>query len=284
MKPVSWRCPRCKHDLGGVFYCDTCGISFNRVDGVWYSSEPIKPPGSFTPSRCRHLLEIERDHFWFLARDKLIEILLSSLLLDGDSDLLELGCGSGRMLPSMAATNCNVIAVDAYPELLAHARNRCQEATLIQADVGDLPLADAQFDIVLALDVLEHVEPDLLLSEARRVARPGGRIIISVPASSYLWSEADTEAGHRCRYNRFMLFNELARNGWIPAGYTYYQFFLYPVIWLSRRFIYKKTKIERHPPRWFSAVSCAINTFEASCLRGLSLPWGSSLLMWARRT
>ncbi|MGQ9812661.1 MAG: class I SAM-dependent methyltransferase [Dissulfurimicrobium sp.] len=72
----------------------------------------------------------------------------------------------------------NVVAVDAYPELLAHALKRCENATLIQAHIGDLPLVDAQFNIVLALDVLEHIEPDLLLfSEARRVSRPGRRII-----------------------------------------------------------------------------------------------------------
>lgn len=251
------------------------------IDGIWRSPLPVNLPASFPVSRCEHLLSIEDSHFWFHAREWLIGKLIDRLLRQGDQSILELGCGSGHMLKRLEATGRNISAVEGHPLLLAHAIKRCERVTLMQADAEDLPLAADQFDFLMALDVLEHTDAGRFLSEARRVAHRGARLLASVPSNAALWSSMDVHAGHRCRYDRIMLAEELKKNGWISIGYTHYQFLLYPAIWLSRRNIDRVGEVERQPPVWLSTILNGINMMEVSLLSELSLPWGSSLFMWA---
>jgi len=128
------------------------------------------------------------------------------------------------------------------------------------------------------------VEPQDLLGEARRLLRPGGRLLLSVPASPVLWSALDGAAGHRCRYTRRGLEAELQRAGFALEHWTHYQALLFPLLLLARRLPVRGLhRLERRPPGALSAVLGAIHGLEVRLFGGRRLPIGSSLCALARR-
>lgn len=122
------------------------------------------------------------------------------------------------------------------------------------------------------------------LQEARRLVHDNALLIISVPAFPSLWSEMDVLAGHRCRYRWQPLKTKMIQNGWIPEGHTHYQCLLFPLVWVSRRVgRFLSYGLERRPPRKINRLLGAINRFEVSIFDGISLPFGSSLVVWAKK-
>jgi len=102
---------------------------------------------------------------------------------------------------------------------------------IVQADVSDLPFGNDKFDLVLALDVLEHVEDHKkALLECRRVLRKGGSVLITVPALSFLWSKHDVGQGHFRRYNKKMLLDLVSETDYKIDYIGYFNFFLAPLI------------------------------------------------------
>jgi SAM-dependent methyltransferase len=185
----------------------------------------------------------------------------------------------------LAARHRRVVGVDAYRASLTRARSLVAAVTLIEGDVCGLPLGDKQFDVAVALDVLEHVAPAPFLAEARRLVRRMGWLLLSVPASPALWSGLDEVAGHRCRYRRRDLERELTESGWRLAHWTHYQALLYPAVWLSRRIEgQRRTPLERRPPRALGRVLGAVNDLEVSLFERRRLPFGTSLVALAQRT
>lgn len=251
-----------------------------------WSAPELSPPG-FRRERRDHLADIEREHFWFPPRRR----LLAGLLDRGTSGsgpgaagrAIELGCGTGGFLPVLAERFGEVVAVEAYGESLAAAAPHSR-VVKIQGDVTRVPLADGQFRLAVALDVLEHVDPDAFLAEAARLVEPGGRLLLSVPALPGLWSELDEAAGHRCRYTRRRLAAELARAGWSLEHWTHYQLALLPLVWLTRRGPWRRARgTERHPPRLLGRALGAVNSLEVRWFGRRRLPAGSSLVAVGRR-
>jgi SAM-dependent methyltransferase len=176
------------------------------------------------------------------------------------------------------------VGVDAYDESLARARRNAPGAVLVQANVCRVPLAGEQFDLAVALDVLEHVEAAAFLAEARRLATVGGRLLLTVPAFPSLWSPLDEKAGHRCRYRRSDLGRELEEYGWSVVYWTHYQALLFPALWLVRRSgLARLLAFERHPPGWVSRPFGFVNAAEVRLWGRRRLRFGSSLVVLARR-
>lgn len=253
------------------------------VDGIERTEEAVEPAG-FTDARAAHLLALERDHFWFPPRLALLARRLVALAPPG-SELVELGCGAGAFAAHAASLGYRVTAVDAHLSLLAAARKRHPTMRLIHADVARAtPLPSEAFSVCVCLDVLEHIEPSSLLAEARRLLRPGGALLLSVPAHAWLWSALDEEAGHRCRYSLAMLSKELARAGFVLEGHTHYQLLLLPLVFASRRVLTAgSSSLERRPSPLLGRVLRRVNELEVRFLGGRQLPAGSSLIAWARR-
>jgi len=243
--------------------------------------ENSSEPQGFDKAAADRLAALDR-HFWMRERIRLVERLVARLDC-ARIRAIELGCGTGDTLHLLEARFSDVIAVDGHEALLEIAEGKSTTATLIQADVSRAPLPDSSADLVVALDVIEHVDPDLLLREARRLAAPNGMLLLAAPAAPALWSEMDLAAGHRCRYTKRQMEAELLRNGWQPAGFTHYQCALFPAVWLSSRLGTRHaTGIERNPPAWLDTLFGMINRVETVLSRGKNLPFGSSVLMWAR--
>jgi SAM-dependent methyltransferase len=282
---LAWICPGCNGRLeesGSTLACAPCAARIDGRDGIWRAGGGFRPAG-FAPERRAHLEALEADHFWFPPRRRLLAALLDRTPAGGGA-AIDLGCGTGGFLSVLARRFATVVGVDAYGESLAIARGRAPGAELLEADATAVPLAAHQFDLAAALDVLEHGDPDALLGEARRLVRPGGWLLVSVPAFPSLWSELDEAAGHRRRYRRSTLDAELTAAGWRLVDWTHYQMLLFPLVWFGRRFPVRfPRRLERRPPGWLGALLGTVNDLEVALLARRRLPWGSSLLALARR-
>lgn len=160
-------------------------------------------------------------HEWGTAPDfvgprhELRERLLVDLLLSGrpGRGVLNAGAGQGTMSSRLEALGFDVTSVDSSPSAVAVLRNRVA-GQVLGADVTALPFRDAHFDAAVLGEVLEHVEDDrAALREVARVVRPGGLVVISVPANPKLYGRSDEWAGHVRRYARRDLLEACAAGG-----------------------------------------------------------------------
>lgn len=240
----------------------------------------------FDGARLARIRELESWHFWFVGRRALVRGLLARHLGPAPQRLLDVGCGTGHLARELLAAGHRVAAVDLLPEALAAARADAPGVGLLRADAGRLPLAAGGFDAVTALDVLEHVDDAAALAELRRVVRPGGLLVLTVPAAPWLWSHRDEAAGHRRRYTRKRLEAALARAGFAPLELGAYQCALFPAVAASRLLGRRGPRLrdaEERPPALVNAALAWLNRGEAALGPG-RLPFGSSLAAACRRS
>jgi SAM-dependent methyltransferase len=155
-------------------------------------------------------------------------------------------------------------------------------------DCRHIPFED-EFDIVCALDVLEHVgEDELVLEEMYRTARPGGGVIISVPQHPWLWSAGDDYAHHKRRYRRGELVAKLRGAGFYPVQVTSFVGLLLPVMAVARAFqrngrTYDPQAEYRAPRVIDRALEGVLETERWMIGRGVSIPAGGSLVVVGKK-
>lgn len=173
--------------------------------------------------------EVEDHHWWFQGRRAVIWSLLRRAGINGDLRLLDAGCGTGRNLIEFGALG-SAQGVEPSPEAIEFCRRRGIH-NVIEGSIERLPFADASFDLVLATDVLEHVADDgAALAELHRVTDPRGRLLATVPAYSWLWSQHDEAHHHFRRYTMRRLRERLLAHGWEPLAWSYFNTtFLAPI-------------------------------------------------------
>lgn len=176
--------------------------------------------------------EIPEDaHWWFATRTWAIERFLAPLRNEsspGAREVLDIGCGAGNMIHHLSRYGrVRGIEVDPRPVKIAQARGydvRQGDAT------RSIPFPDASFDLVTALDVIEHVQEDeAILREARRVLRPGGRLLVTTPAFQWLWSYNDELNAHRRRYTAGALREKMERAGFKLERISYNFCLVFPL-------------------------------------------------------
>jgi 2-polyprenyl-3-methyl-5-hydroxy-6-metoxy-1,4-benzoquinol methylase len=146
------------------------------------------------------LAEIITRHPWWAARGQLMIDLLRRVEIHAPAEVLDAGCGWGTNLTLLEQTGYDVTGLDISRKSLQKLDRI--DRKLVEADLNkDLPVEVPQFDAVLALDVIEHIDDDCQAAQRlRRLVNPGGRLILSVPAIPELYSEFDEIQGHRRRY------------------------------------------------------------------------------------
>jgi SAM-dependent methyltransferase len=170
--------------------------------------------------RYRELYEIEDRHWWFRSRRRLVAALLRRAAPPSTARILDAGCGTGRNLVDYARLGA-AEGVDASAEAVEFCHRRGLSGVR-RAPLEDLPFEDGRFDLIVATDVIEHLDDDVrALTELWRVAGPDARLAVTVPAYRWLWSAHDESLHHHRRYTAPRLAAAMRAAGWQPDVTTY---------------------------------------------------------------
>ena len=244
------------------------------------------------PGEYRRMYEAEEAQWWYAGMRALsLAVLEAPLrrLAEGGRRLavLDAGCGTGANLALFAAWG-RAVGVDLSEDAVAFCRERGVPAA--RAGLLALPFADGAFDGVASFDVIYHawvVDDRAATREMARVLRPGGLMLVRVPALRMLWGAHDAAVHSRHRYTRPELRALLVEAGLEVLRLTYANFFLFPLLLLRRtldRLTGRAGSDVGFLPAPFEWTFRRVLEAEAGIVRrGLSLPVGTSVIALARK-
>jgi SAM-dependent methyltransferase len=235
------------------------------------------------------MYEVEGTHWWFAGRRRIIAAFVEEIcraLGKARPRILDVGCGTGANLELLAQYG-DAEGVDISSDALNFCRARGLERVR-QGAAEVLPYEDESFDLVTALDVVEHLDDDVAgLREMRRVLRPGGRALLFVPAFMFLWGVQDDVSNHRRRYTLKDLKRTVRAAGFEVERATYANITFFAPI-LAGRVLMRITGLR--PASENNINVSALNGLlgrifgaESALLNRLNLPFGVSALCVARR-
>ncbi|MDF2690483.1 MAG: ric methyltransferase [Gammaproteobacteria bacterium] len=260
--------------------------AYTEINGIkCYAPELLESDEHFPRESFDQLFRLEDKHFWFQARNRLINRLIKKFARS-KKDLLEIGCGTGIVLSNIKSQHPDLKLMGAELHLngIYHAKQRLSDIEFIQVDARNLPFNN-QLDMIGAFDVLEHIEEDeLVLKNIHKALKNDGLFFISVPQHMGLWSAQDEVAKHKRRYSRKELVNKLQKSGFKVEFISSFVFCLLPMMYLSR--LNKQTVSNSDSELDLSIFSNNVCSFfmhidELLIRLGLSLPAGGSLFVVA---
>jgi SAM-dependent methyltransferase len=247
------------------------------------------------------LTVLEEDkHAWFAGRTRAILKYLDAVLGPADParprKVLDLGGGAGNMTHHLAHYG-EVVSIDFNPRPIPVAQSR--GVTVLQGSGDSLPFPDAEFDVVALLDTVEHIPDELgVFAECARVLKPGGVLLVTVPAYMWLWSYNDEINAHQRRYTTYELQQKLELNGLTVTRMSYNNFFLFPAV-AGVRFLRPYNpglqsphltdaeevyQVDMEPiPEPINSVLHGVYWLEAEILERVSFPFGISIICAARK-
>jgi len=177
------------------------------------------------------LYQVEDTHWWYVGRRRIIQSLVEKISTKLKTQrILDVGCGTGANLKMLAAYG-KAEGVDISPQAVDFCHERGLNSVKLGA-IEQLPYENDSFELVTALDVIEHLDDDIAgLREMRRVLRRDGRILVFVPAFMFLWGVQDDVSNHRRRYTLPRLLKAVEEAGFSVewSSYANISFFL-PVL------------------------------------------------------
>ena len=228
------------------------------------------------------MAELDERHWWYRARrDILADLITRKIALPEDARILEIGCGTGHNLEMLQRFGrADGIEIDPAARTMAEQR--------LGRPIGSAPLPqltgveDGAYDVVALLDVLEHVEEDheALLSIARKL-KPGGKILITVPAHPWMWSAHDEVNHHKRRYTRKGLQQVLVAAGLEIELLSWFNSLLFPLAAAARfagRITGNKDSDDKMPPKALNSLFETIFGLERYALGRMPLSPGVSLV------
>ena len=172
--------------------------------------------------------EVEEWHWWYQVRRDILDLKLSRLGLDPErARLLDVGCGTGGSSLVLSRYG-RAFALDRAAASFKISMDRPYAERVIARFGEPLPLASDTFDVVCALDILEHLDDDLAgARELHRVTRPGGHVIVFTPAFSILWGYNDVFSHHKRRYHKRQLAGVVEQAGFQIEESGYFNMVLF---------------------------------------------------------
>ncbi|HXS01674.1 MAG TPA: methyltransferase domain-containing protein [Pyrinomonadaceae bacterium] len=234
------------------------------------------------------MFRVEQSHWWYTGRRKILADFVEAIcreVTDRRPRILDVGCGTGANL-LMLSQYGDAEGVDVSEDALAFCRERGLDKVRLGA-AEELPYEDGTFDLVTALDVVEHLDDDLAgLREMRRVLRPGGRVLLFVPTFMFLWGLQDDVSNHRRRYRLPELQRVLEQAGFEIERTTYANItFFLPILAMRQLMRLTGIKADSENNINVSALNGVLGGVfgaESWFLKRLNLPFGVSGLCVAR--
>lgn len=241
----------------------------------------------------RRLFEREEFYWWNIGRREILKSELERHLVSKRGlSILDVGCGAGGNIKILGEFGA-VTGLDISEEALKFAKTRGVFKNLVQGNAERLPFPDNTFDLISALDVLEHVPDDQqALREIFRVLKKGGLALITVPAHRWLWSRHDEALHHLRRYTTDELREKLRKAGFRVAEHSH---FVVPAIFflVFQKILRRIRKIREAQetidtydiilPPWLNRALIGWLFAEKIVIRFIPLPAGSSLFMIAQK-
>ena len=226
-------------------------------------------------------------HWWYRARrDILADYLTREGGLPKDARILEIGCGTGHNLPMLAKFG-RVEAIEIDPAARAIASERLG-ATVSDARLPELPgIERGAYDLIAVLDVVEHIEDDVAALKAMGdCLKPGGKILIAVPAHQWMWSAHDVVNHHHRRYSKRTLAAAISAAGLKHNGLTWFNSLLFPLAAASRivgRLRGKDDSDDSPPPAAVNALFERVFRLERYLVGRVPLTPGVSIMTLASK-
>ena len=235
-----------------------------------------------SPELFPEMAAVQKRHWWFVGRRQILSCVIDRLQLPRQANILEIGCGTGANL-EMLRQKGHLHAM----EFDDQARAMANSLALCEVSAGGLPEPvthmDQSMDLVCLLDVLEHVEDDL--SALRRIARllkPGGRVLVTVPAYQWLWSPHDTAHHHYRRYTAHLLAQTAEQAGLTVHRIGYFNSLLFPLVaavrLIGKLFSRKYSSDATLPSPWINWLLLRIFVAERHVVARIGFPMGTSVI------
>ena len=236
----------------------------------------------------RIFFEIQKKHWCFVTRKDIVLDFVDRYLTKGnEKKVLDIGCGSGLMLNALQEVG-QTFGMDVSDEAINFSKEifdgRVEKGVL----PDQLPYQEEFFDLITALDVIEHIDNDIdSINAIHSLLVPGGKCIFTVPAYMFLWSRHDDINQHKRRYTLSELNEKLVHAGFNVEKISYYNTILFPVVFLVRMLnnIMKRDGASDldMPGTAMNFVLKKIFGIEKYLLRYLNLPFGVSVLAVVRK-
>lgn len=233
------------------------------------------------------MAELDQDHWWFIARRRILRRLIQRVVRPPQkAKILEVGCGTGH----------NLAMLKSFGSLEASELDRCARAVankrfpgqVKSARLPDLSIFKRNgYDLIALLDVLEHVPDDLASLRAIHMRlKPGGALLLTVPANPWMWSAHDAAHHHFRRYTRKQLAELFLRSGFEVQLLSYFNTLLFPLVAMARiagKIVRRESADDSLPSAPVNALLNKVFGLEAGLIGRLPMPFGVSLVAVVRR-
>lgn len=282
-------CPQCHGLLLRYFdeyRCGGCDSIFPVRDGVaYFAREALGGTSDF--SYGDYQIEIDKirngesGHFWFRCRRDFIERIFKKHISTAGS-VLEIGAGTGYVAETLIRHGFRMSIGEIHDLGIRYIRERLPECQAYQFDMRRPPFRE-QFDTVCLFDVLEHMEDDeSCVRGLSSLLRPGGRVVLTVPAYSFLWCQEDVVSRHYRRYSAGELSGLFSRCGFKMVYSSYFFTSLLPLLFL-RTFQRQAATDIRLPNRIINTILEYISRVENIVFSRFPSGAGGSLILVAEK-
>lgn len=231
----------------------------------------------------RIFFSIQKQHWWFVTKkDIILDSIERHMELQKESTLLDIGCGSGLMLNALDEL-ANTSGMDMSNEAIQFSQEIFKGPIKQGSLPNNAPFPKESFDLITALDVVEHIDEDIeSLKGIRHLLKPSGKAVITVPAYMFLWSSFDEMNEHKRRYTLPELRQKLISAGFQIEKISYFNTILFPIVYIVRKL---NNLLGRDgasdvdmPGQAMNFILKSIFGLEKYLLRLMNLPFGVSIL------